>query len=278
MNKNHKINIISVLASYGIAPENIHNNSAWFKSPFRNEVNASFKVDINKDIWYDFGLGEGGNATKLVSKLNNVSPKEAYQTLSRSDYPKVDLGIRQNEDATVKILSVKRPIKHLALINYLLSRRIDLKKAHSCNVLKEIEYQIRERKYYALGFENDKSGFEIRNPYWKGASSPKSITTIRGFTKSLNVFEGFMDYLSALTYYGKVSSGHTSIVLNSTSLIQQLITQLPLYEKVYMYVDNDDAGRKVVEQVMQIHSNVVNESMRLYPAYKDFNDFLCKKR
>ncbi len=278
MYKNQNTTIVSVLASYGISPENIHNNSAWFKSPFRNEANASFKVDINKDIWYDFGLGEGGNATMLVSKLNNVSPKEAFQTLSRSVYPTVDLGIRQNEDTTVKIIRVRRPIKHPALINYLLSRRIDLKKAHSCNVLKEIEYQIRERKYYALGFENDRGGFEIRNPYWKGASSPKSITTIRGITKALNVFEGFMDYQSALTYYWKDSSEHTSIILNGTGQVHQLIAQLPQYDRVYLYVDNDDAGRKVVEQVMQIHSNVVNESMQLYPDFKDFNEFLCKKR
>ena len=60
--------------------------------------------------------------------------------------------------------------------------------------------------------------------------------------------------------------------------VHQLIAQLPQYERVYLYIDNDDAGRKVVEQVMQIHSNVVNESMQLFPDFKDFNEFLCKKR
>lgn len=31
-------------------------NSVWYKSPFRAEKKASFKVDLHKELWYDFGL------------------------------------------------------------------------------------------------------------------------------------------------------------------------------------------------------------------------------
>lgn len=35
----------------------------WYKSPFRTEKEASFKVDLHKELWYDFGLGRGGDKT-----------------------------------------------------------------------------------------------------------------------------------------------------------------------------------------------------------------------
>gem|GEM_PF-4687033 len=51
--------------------------SAWFHSPTRREKTPSFKVDLNKNLWYDFGIGEGGTLIDLVIKLNNYSVPEA---------------------------------------------------------------------------------------------------------------------------------------------------------------------------------------------------------
>jgi hypothetical protein len=45
---------------------------------------------------------------------------------------------------------------------------------------KEIHYHIGEKQYKAIGFKNDKDGWELRNPYWKGGTNPKTITTIEG--------------------------------------------------------------------------------------------------
>ncbi len=83
-----------------------------------------------------------------------------------------------------------------------------------------------------------------------------------------------MDYLSALTYYGKESSEHPSIILNGTGQSQQLIPSLPQFEKVFLFVDNDSAGEKIVEVIKQHHLEVTNVSKQLYPNCKDFNDFL----
>jgi len=273
---NPNSDIILILASYGNNPVRIHCNSAWYKSPFRDETVASFKVDIGKNVWYDYGLGEGGNSIKLISMLKQISTKEAYRTLTNSIFPKIDLKVNPVENCPLKILKASNPIKHPALINYLLSRRIDLSMANLCKPLKEVNYQIRDKSFFALGFENDKGGFEIRSPVWKGASSPKSISTIVGKSKDLNVFEGFMDYLSALTYYQMNCSVHTSIILNGTGQVQQLIPLLSQYAKVYLFVDNDNAGNKVVELIMQKDPNAVNVSLQLYPNYKDFNEFLSQ--
>ncbi|MCS2699157.1 CHC2 zinc finger domain-containing protein [Phocaeicola dorei] len=44
-------------------------NSVWYKSPFRTEKEASFKVDLHKELWYDFGLGKGGDIITLAKEI-----------------------------------------------------------------------------------------------------------------------------------------------------------------------------------------------------------------
>lgn len=41
----------------------------WYKSPFRTEKEASFKVDLHKELWYDFGLGKGGDIITLAKEI-----------------------------------------------------------------------------------------------------------------------------------------------------------------------------------------------------------------
>ena len=41
----------------------------WYKSPFRTEKEASFKVDLHKEVWYDFGLGKGGDIITLAGVI-----------------------------------------------------------------------------------------------------------------------------------------------------------------------------------------------------------------
>lgn len=276
-NRKSDVDLISILAKHNVYPEFTRNNCSWFNSPFREEKQPSFKVDTNKNLWYDFGLGEGGDAIKLLCKINNLSPKEVFRIITGNVYTEFKCASIKMEESPLEILEATRPIKHPALVKYLSSRLIDLNCTLRCEKLNEIKYRVRSKTYFALGFSNDKGGFEIRNTFWKGASSPKSITTIQGESKILNVFEGFMDYLSALTYYKINQSVHTSIILNGTGQTQQLIPLLPQFKKVFLFVDNDNAGKKVVAAIKQNHLNVTNVSKQLYPNSKDFNEFIILK-
>ena len=53
----------------------------------------------------------------------------------------------------------------------------------------------------AIGFKNDSGGYELRNPYFKGSSSPKDITTFNNGAKEATVFEGFIDFLSFMAIH-----------------------------------------------------------------------------
>ena len=44
-------------------------NSLWYKSPMREETEASFTVHTELTQWYDFGISKGGNIIALASEL-----------------------------------------------------------------------------------------------------------------------------------------------------------------------------------------------------------------
>ena len=57
-------------------------NREFYKSPFRNEANASLVVYQDSNSWYDFGESAGGDVIDLYMRINKVSFKEAIKELS----------------------------------------------------------------------------------------------------------------------------------------------------------------------------------------------------
>ena len=52
------IRLVDFLAGLGHHPVVQRGNSVWYRSPFRTDKEPSFKVDLGKELWYDFGLGK----------------------------------------------------------------------------------------------------------------------------------------------------------------------------------------------------------------------------
>ncbi len=57
----NKIDLINYLSSLGHYPKKNKNKDYWYLSPFREEKTASFKVNRDLNVWYDHGIGMGGN-------------------------------------------------------------------------------------------------------------------------------------------------------------------------------------------------------------------------
>ncbi len=126
------------------------------------------------------------------------------------------------------------------LLNYLADRGIPRDIAQ--RYCEQVDYTLHGKRYYAIGFENNAHGYELRNPFFKGAYPPKNITHIANGNPRCNVFEGFIDFLSAerLGY----NDGNDSVVLNSVVKIstrQSLICNIIRW--CYPIFDNDVAGR-----------------------------------
>ncbi len=268
-----KIEITNYLSSFGI--ELIFRNGNYFcKSPLRNENEASFKINPQKNVWFDFGLGKGGNIIDLCMLLNNTNVKGALQILGKTTFKNDFFVFHQQETNTVTEIKHVQTLQNKALKQYIENRGISVKIAKK--YVKEAYYKVNEKQYFSIAFKNDKNGFELRNKYFKGSTSPKYYTTIKGLKKcnTINIFEGFFDFLSALQYYKMYVPTYDTIILNSTALIETTKEHVLKYSKINLFLDNDNAGKQAVAYYKTIHRNTINWSKKIYPNFKDFNEYI----
>lgn len=77
------------------------------KSPLRPESSPSFSVSPDRNVWFDFGLGEGGDIIRLVMLLHGLKFQEAVQQLLGASYnePKTILPHTENhqDDVNLKV-------------------------------------------------------------------------------------------------------------------------------------------------------------------------------
>lgn len=120
------ISIRQFLSERGIFPKQEHGGYGMYLSPLRNERTPSFKVDYNKNLWYDFGTGEGGSIIDLVMAMERCDFRAAVTKLETSDsfsFHRAEPAQYANfTQSTVQIYSIK-PLQDIRLINYLQSKR-----------------------------------------------------------------------------------------------------------------------------------------------------------
>lgn len=68
-NEAKRIRIEEYLHTLGYNLVRRQGDSLWYKSPFRDEQEPSFKVNMERNLWYDFGAGRGGNIIALAREL-----------------------------------------------------------------------------------------------------------------------------------------------------------------------------------------------------------------
>ena len=270
-----QISITDYLQQQGYAPARVQGIHYWYYSPLRNERTPSFKVNTERNQWYDFGSGEHGDIIDLVCALHRCTTSEAIRLLSGAKqvaHQEFSFGgKRKFSERKLEILSAQ-PLSNPYLLRYLAARAIPLPVASAyCS---EVLFQNMNRTYYAIGFANDALGWEIRNMYFKGCIAPKAITTIKRESDRLQIFEGFMDFLSLQTLHP--SSTCDAIVLNSLALLPRIQEKIKGYKQVESFLDNDDAGRKSFEVLKQFYPQIIDGSVR-YRTYKDLNEWLVSK-
>ncbi len=63
------IPLADFLARLGHEPVRRSGNELWYRAPYRNERTPSFRVNVAKQLWYDFGLGKGGDIFTLAGEF-----------------------------------------------------------------------------------------------------------------------------------------------------------------------------------------------------------------
>ena len=274
-----RYSIVEYLERKGIKPLRRTPSYALYRSPLREETHPSFKVDTQKNLWIDYAEGRGGSIIDLCMRLEGCTLSEAICRLgqnatdnitysSHKDFSQNNLQPTMAANETRKLISISDTLlPHLQ--EYLTKVRcIDLEKAKP--FLKCISYEVRGRRYQAIGFTNLSSGYELRDDMtFKGTIAPKDITPI--FTdraEPVCIFEGFMDFLSFLSMKEEITNH--CLVMNSVSNVARTIRYLNDRHLTHIrsFLDNDEAGRRAVQDFIKAGFHV--EDMNIH--YKDFKD------
>lgn len=278
-----QIDLVDYLGKLGHAPQKITGKDYWYFSPFREEKTPSFKANRSLNIWYDHGIGKGGNLVDFGILYFNCSVAELLNRLSGNipspfSFHPLSIADEKKEPASGKILIVNdRSLVSKPLLHYLQQRAVSLDIAQE--FCREIDFELYNKKQTAIGFKNNSGGYELRNPDFKGSSSPKDMTFIDNRKEQLCVFEGFFNYLSFLTYYKEQTQPLTNfLVLNSLAFFPQARLKMEQQEKVWLYLDNDSAGTKHTLQALEWDNSKYIDQRNFYKQHKDFNEFLIEQQ
>ena len=271
-----EIPIADFLNAMGIHPTKQKGNALWYSAPYRMERRPSFKVDINRNVWFDFGIGKVGDIFDLAGEF--IGSKDfllrAAFIARNGAYPLPIIEHPQRNEEKEPVFNDiwVRPLQDTRLLGYLEERGINAHVAiPNCE---EVRYRVRGKRYYAIGFRNDAGGLELRNRIFKGCIPPKDISLKRNGSDVCAVFEGFMDCLSAMQI-GIIASDW--LVLNSVSNVEKALKELGIYRRIECYLDNDDAGRRILEKLRADFGEKVIDRSSLYADHKDLNEFLLSK-
>ena len=305
-----KYNIKDFLDYAGIEYKVVSKGDLLVESPATDKKQKTKSLRVranyqgNYNYFTDFFNGVHGDILNFVEYYYNLNTKEAIEELKKTFnehnldrlneikeknnifIQEVQQKLEKEKNNNIEIKKIQA-LQNQALIDYLQTRGIDLQTAISAGI-KEIYYQNKKnnKNYFGLAFENNSGGFEVRNAYFKGSFGTKDITTFENSkSNEINIFEGFLDYVSAI----KLSKGkilqQNNIILNSvaeTKKAIETIEKMQHIKKVKLYLDNDNAGKEATKLIKNELSKRKKEleiidNSSFYKHCKDINDFLQEK-
>ncbi|MEJ8802821.1 toprim domain-containing protein [Pontibacter sp. H249] len=287
---NSALSITDLLASQGIQPARKRGSDWWYISPIRTaERTPSFKVNTRLNRWYDHGTGEGGKVFDLALRLHRTATiREVIQLLSRQSFlatptpvltacsaennlPPKQEPEKDSDAHRLRVLASSPLEEKSRMAVYLRQRGVSLRTA--APYCREVDFSINARQHSAIGFENRSGGYELRNAWFKGSSSPKDITYIDRGTNTVCLLEGFMDFLSLLELWPHLKESASFLVLNSLTQLGKGLEVLGRHRQVLLFLDHDPPGRKVTERLLRSELNCQDVSA-LYRGHKDVNAYL----
>ena len=272
-----QIPLADFLAQLGHEPVRRSGNELWYRAPYRSERTPSFRVNVAKQLWYDFGLGKGGDIFTLAGEFAQsvdfmeqarFIAKAANMVVDRSAFPTYQP--KPAEPAFEGVEDV--PLLRSPLTDYLAERGIPY--AVASRYCCRLNYGVRGKRYFAVGFPNVAGGYEIRSRFFKGCVPPKDVSSVKTENTTADVcsvFEGFMDFLSAATL--GLETGD-SLVLNSVSNVEKAMKHLDAYGRINCFLDRDEAGRRTLDVLGKRYGGRVCDRSALYDGCKDLNEYL----
>ena len=287
----NQIDMVDYLEKLGFLPKKINTKDYWYLSPLREEKTASFKINRALNLWYDHGLGKGGTMIDFGILYYHCTVKELLERFGEEkellfsfQQPEKLVAPEKKEPIHEGKISIidSREIRDPSLRSYLHNRQIPLAIANQyCH---EVCFELYDKRHLAIGFKNENGGYELRNQYFKGSSTPKEPKLIKeNNCKDLTVFEGFFSFLSfqtirqtgnkSLIDLEKINAD--SLILNSIAFFEKSREKMEQYSNIYLFLDHDRMGQACTEQALFWNRKYQDQST-CYTRFKDLNEYLVK--
>ena len=259
-----------VLLAIGHLPTKQNEKEAWYLNPFGTENHASFKLNKRLNIWYLFSEGIGGNNIDFMKRYLNTSISEVLDWAENQNFS----SFQQQKKTSIQYekknyeIQIVQDIQNKNLINYLKQRGLS---ELVFPFIKEIHFKMNNKELYAVGFQNKSDGWELRNAFFKGSIHKKDVSLLENKSENLYVFEGFMDALSFIEL--KNGLQYDMLVLNSVAMYTRAKDIISDYNRVFLFLDNDLAGRNLTTKFSIDFPKIVDCSY-LYAGFNDLNEYL----
>ena len=234
-----QIRIADYLHSLGYSPVKQQGVNLWYKSPLREEAEASFKVNTEREQWYDFGLGKGGGIIELAALLAYLQGRG------------INIKLAKRECSEARFTHNGKRYFAIAFPN------------GSCG------YEIRNR--YFKGCIAPKEISHIRQ-------SGKARNTCYVFEGFMDYLSFLTLRQESCPNYPELD-GQDYIVLNSVSNVNKALYPLGNYERIHCFFDNDHAGLEALRQIRMEYGRerYIRDASQIYRGCKDLNEYLQKQ-
>ena len=287
-------------------------NQLFYKAPWRasEKVGSVHATRLPNGIWIwnDQGEGaEGGSVIDLMIRLNGGGVREALHRLSRIyqgalfDHKPESTNLfsfqrsaaaaapqdrhEVPQKSTLELVKVL-PIRSKTILNYLDGRGIPSSLVQTYFEL--IQYRNTARPdpvRYGFGQRNRSGGYEVRSALdtergkFKTAINGRDITIHKGSNPSrggISIFEGMLDHVSLLVYMGVERLRGDALILNALSSYNRAAAYLEEtpYERIDLWLDNNDAGRKATSKFAEQFGDAVIDRSSAFAPHTDLNDAL----
>jgi len=280
--------ISDFLSRLGHQPVKPGRKELSYRAPYRNDTAPSLRVNDSLGLWFDHGSGQGGSIldlAMLIFQTRDVKDAARHlnelfelQVLPSRQSPRAPVRPKPEEQLpNYRILKIGTVGTNRAISSYLEGRGI-LSEAIRSRAVKEIYYELEHdsgerRRYFGAGWFNDSDGVDIRSDYAKICLFKKDILTLPGRVGDrVNVFEGMMNFLSALKER-TVSLKDHNVILNSLALSGRLIQRLDGVDPndLRLFLDHGKAGDEHTAKLKEAFPGALDRR-HYFEGFGDYNE------
>lgn len=250
--------------------------------PFHKEKSPSFKIHKSKNSWKCFGCGAGGGAIDFVIKYNNSSFIEAVETIAK-------IYNFTLEKESKEILKPKPRLEKISaefIDNFENKRKISNNTLLRFGISESIEWMPKAKtEIKVLCFNYTKHG-ELVNIKFRGAN--KDMRLSKDAELVFYNIDSIKDEEECCICEGEIDclSLHEAGIYNSISTPNGANTNFRYIDNCYEFftnkkkitiaVDNDEAGRKLKDELINRFGKERCFIAEFPPDCKDANDVLVK--